>query len=250
MALSGLLDVLSVQYLTTVGRVEELERLQMQAQRRKSMLVFGPEAVGKTRLLESFVKTQEFALYVNNVQSPRDLMLCLAEGLRKLRALGSRLPANLGQLKTPSLKGIVQRALDLGPFILVFDHLQSPSRIVTGMIKELNYYGRTPIFFAARSPHMEDIGALSPMCCDRSERLEMKSFIPSVALEFAQRAAEQTMLRASNMEGSLQFIAEKSDGNPGAILQMLRMALLPRYRVDDQIKAHVLYLDYRMGRNG
>jgi hypothetical protein len=29
---------------------------------------------------------------------------------------------------------------------------------------------------------------------------------------------------------------------------MLKMADLPRYRTGDQIKAQVLYLDYRMGR--
>jgi len=39
-----------------------MTRLQAQAQRRKSILIFGPEGVGKTRLLESFVKTQPFAL--------------------------------------------------------------------------------------------------------------------------------------------------------------------------------------------
>ena len=29
---------------------------------------------------------------------------------------------------------------------------------------------------------------------------------------------------------------------------MIKMAQFPKYRTGDQIKAHVLYLDYRMGR--
>jgi hypothetical protein len=33
-----------------------------------------------------------------------------------------------------------------------------------------------------------------------------------------------------------------------AILQMLKMTHMPQYRAGDQIKAHVLYFDYRMSR--
>jgi hypothetical protein len=95
---------------------------------------------------------------------------------------------------------------------------------------------------------MEDIGTLQPMCADRSERLEIRNFGPAVALEFAKREAERTGLRASNLDSALHSLVEWSEGNPGSILQMLKMADLPRYRMGDQIKAHVLYLDFRMGR--
>jgi hypothetical protein len=131
---------------------------------------------------------------------------------------------------------------------MVLDHLDAPSRVVTGMIKDLHYYGRTPVIFVARSPHMEDIGALRPLCANKSERLEVKNWPPQIALEFARREAERINLWSSNLEAILPPLVEWSDGNPGAILQMLKMAHLPQYRAGDQIKAHVLYLDYRMGR--
>jgi hypothetical protein len=143
---------------------------------------------------------------------------------------------------------MVQRALAEFPFMLVLDHLAGPSRVVTGIIKEFSDYGQRPIFFAARTPHMEDIGALLPMCADRSERLEIRNLTPSVAMEFAKRQAERSGLWASNLESALHSLVGWSDGNPGSILHMLKMADLPRYRMGDQIKAHVLYLDYRMGR--
>jgi AAA domain len=235
-------------YLAAIERVEEMGRLQDQARRRKSMLIFGPEGVGKTRLLEGFLKTQSLALYVNQTGSPRDLMLALVESLRSTGKRELRLPADPKTLSTSSLKGMVQRALDQIPFLLVLDHLACPSRVVTGMIKEMNYYGRTPVFFAARTPHMEDIGTLQPMCADRSEQVELKNLPAAVALEFAQREAERTGLRASNLDHTLHSLVEWSEGNPGSILHMLKMAQWPRYRMDDQIKAHVLYLDYRMGR--
>lgn len=236
------------QYLAAVDRTEELARLRAQAQKRKSMLVFGPEGVGKTRLLLTFVQNQPFALYVSPIRSPRDLMMALIQGLRRLDKRELRLPSNANSLSTSSLKGIVQRALAEFPVMLVLDHLAGPSRVVTGIIKEFSDYGRRPIYIAARTPHMEDIGTLQPMCADRSERLEIRNFGPAVALEFAKREAERTGLWASNLDSALHSLVEWSDGNPGSILQMLKMADLPRYRMGDQIKAHVLYLDFRMGR--
>jgi hypothetical protein len=66
------------------------------------------------------------------------------------------------------------------------------------------------------------------------------------ALEFAQREAERNQLSASNLEAVLQSFAEWSNGNPGAILHLIKMAQLAQYRAVDQIKAHILYVDYRM----
>jgi hypothetical protein len=236
------------QYMAIVERTEELERLRAQTERRKSMLIFGPEAVGKTRLLRTFIQTQPLALLVAQVRSPRELLLTLVEELRRVAMAGISLPADSRSMGTGSLKGIMQRALDQHPFLLALDHLAGPSRVVTGLIKDLNYFDRTPVVFVARTSHMEDIGSLQPMCAGKSERLELKEFLPPIALEFAKREANRTGLWASNLDHVLHQLVEWSNGNPGAIVHMLEMAHFPRYHAGDQIKSHVLYLDYRMGR--
>jgi hypothetical protein len=237
----------SIEYLNCVARQEELDRLRDQAKIRKSLLVFGPEGVGKSRLLQRFVEDQPLALYVAQMRSPREFVLALLESLHSADE-AIKIPGNLAALSTSSLKGIVHRALDMRPFLMVLDHLDAPSRVVTGMIKDLHYYGRTPVIFASRSPHMEDIGALRPLCANKSERLELKNLPLQIALEFAQCEAGRTGLWASNLESILPSLVEWSEGNPGAVLQMLRMAQLPQYRAGDQIKVHILYVDYRMGR--
>jgi len=237
----------ALDYLTCVERSEELNRLRSQAKIRKSLLVFGPEGVGKSRLLRAFVGEHRLALYVGQMRSPREFVLTLLQGLLSADE-GIAIPASLAGLSTSSLKGIVHRALDRQPFLMVLDRLDAPSRVVTGMIKSLNYYGRTPVIFASRSPHMEDIGALRPLCANKSERLELKNLPSQIALEFARREAERIELWASNLEAILPSLVEWSDGNPGAILHMLKMAHLPQYRAGDQIKSHILYVDYRMGR--
>ena len=235
------------EYLNTVEREEELGRLRNQARIRKSLLVHGSEGVGKSRLLQTFVGSQPLAVYIPQMRSPHEFVITLLQALHSADSKVT-LPGNIADLSTSSLKGIVNRALDTRPFLMVLDHLDAPSRVVTGMIKDLHYYGRTPVIFASRSPHMEDIGALRPLCANKAERLEVKNFPPQVALEFAQREAERTELWASNLETVLSSLVEWSDGNPGAILKMLKMAQLPQYRAGDQIKSHILYVDYCMGR--
>jgi len=237
-----------LQYFSIVDRSEELGRLRAQSCRRKSMLVFGPEGCGKSRLLRQFVDSEPLSIYVRQVSSPRDLLLSILEVLSNSGLQGVRVPTNLRGFSTRSLNGIVQRNLEQQPFLLVLDHLAGPSRISTGFIKELNYYDRTPVFFASRSPHMEDIGALQPMCADRSERVELKNFPAPIALEFTQKRASDLKLQASNLDQALRSIAASSQGNPGSILRMVQMAQSSKYRMGDQIKFHVLYLDHLMGR--
>lgn len=236
------------QYQAVVERQDELARLKARAQQKKSMLLFGPEGVGKTRLLRAFAANEPLALYVGKPNSPHELLMAALEAMTRSGRRGLSLPANYKSLRSTSLKGIVLRLLDEHPFLLLVDHLAGPSRVVTGLIKEMNYYERTPVIFAARTPHMEDIGTLLPMCADRSERLELKNFSLPLAQAFAQRAAEEAELTASNLAEALAFLVERCEGNPGGILTMVRMAKMPQYRTGDQIKSHVLYLDYRMGR--
>jgi GTPase SAR1 family protein len=237
----------TLEYLNCVERAEELDRLRNQVKTQKSLLVFGPEGVGKSRLLRAFVESQPLALYVAQMSSPREFLLGLLHALRRIDE-GIRVPGNTSALSSSSLKGIAHRALDTRPYLMVLDHLDAPSRVATGMIKDLHYHGRTPVVFASRSPHMEDIGALRPLCALKSERIEIKNWPQKIASEFAEREADRLGLGASNLESILPLIVEWSDGNPGAILHMLNMAQLPRYRARDQIKAHILYVDYRMGR--
>ena len=237
----------ALEYLKCVEREEELGRLRDQARIRKSLLVFGPEGAGKSRLLRTFVEKQPLALYVEQMRAPREFVLTLLQAMH-CADHNIKVPENLSTLSTTSLKGIVHRALDAHPFLMVLDHLDAPSRVVTGMIKDLHYYGRTPVIFASRSPHMEDIGALRTFCANKSERLELKNLHPQIALEFARREADKNELWASNLEAILPSLVEWSEGNPGAILHMLKMAQLPQYRAGDQIKSHILYVDYRMGR--
>ena len=73
-----------------------------------------------------------------SMRSPREFALTLLQALHSADD-GMKVPGNLSALSTSSLKGIIHRALDTHPFLMVLDHLDAPSRVVTGMIKDLHY---------------------------------------------------------------------------------------------------------------
>jgi hypothetical protein len=127
------------EYLICVEREEEMGRLQSQAKMRKPLLLFGAEGVGKSRLLRAFVESHPLALYIERMQSPRQFLLALLHALHAADA-GIEVQRNIAGLSSSSLKGIVPRALDAQPFLMVLDHLDAPSRVVTGMIKDVHYY--------------------------------------------------------------------------------------------------------------
>lgn len=225
-------------------RSAELSHLHQRIAQGKSLLLFGDQGVGKTRLLQQIAMNNRDVLYVAKGHAPREFLLALIAALERgssPKAVHSR--NHLGVL---SLRGIAQRGLEAGNRIVMVDHVQSPTIALSRLIKELNYYGRTPIIFAARSQHMEDIGSLRSLCSDRSERLELKNWPEPVALEFARLRAIHANLVAANLDATLQQMVEMSHGNPGAIVQMIEMAKQPKYRLGEQIKVHILYLDFRM----
>lgn len=236
----------AIDHEVLLERTAELNAVTERIRQRKSLLVHGEQGVGKTRLLQEVAKKYKDALYVGKGHAPREFLLALIESLDKAGAPKENRRRNLQSLSMCSLKGVADRGLEDGKRFLIVDHVQSPSPTLSTMIKELNYYGRTPIIFAARSPHMEDIGLLRSVCTDKSERLELKNWPETVAAEFARRRADEVGLFAINLKTALDKIVEMSHGNPGAILQMVEMALLPQYRISDQIKVHILYLDFRM----
>lgn len=237
------------QYSELFQRTEEFSRLKDSVlDKRRPMLVYGAEGSGKTLLLQQLAAASQKALYVPHCESPTDLLCGIISAMERARVAKSQLKISRSSL--PSMKGVVQSVLDKGDWILVFDHVQSPSVALGHLAKELNYYNRTPIVFAGRSEHMEDIGSFRAFCTDRSSRLELKPWPHAAALEFTRRHSTEIGLMAENLDEALRGIAEMSKGYPGPILKMLRMAKDPVYRRDNQIKFHVVWLDYRLRGTG
>jgi AAA domain len=112
----------TLEYLNCVEREEAMARLRDQAGIQKFLLVFGPEGVGKSRLLQRFAASQPLALYIAQMRSPREFVLALFHALHAAEG-EIKVSGNLGALSTSSMKGIVHRFLDHHRYLMVLDHL-------------------------------------------------------------------------------------------------------------------------------
>ena len=237
----------AIDFQAQFDRREQMTILRERAKNRGSLLVFGPEGVGKTRLLRDFVANQPNALYVARADSPRELLVSLIESLQERSALAKS--TSLAGLSSSSLKGIVHRATKYR----TLSH-GGRSRERTLEADDRDYQGCELLWQDSsdlRVPlplHMEDIGGLRGLCTAKAERLEMANWPLPVALEFARREADRISLAASDLDPNLVIPggveSRESRFDPGHAADGDRSP----YRAGDQIKAHVLYLDFRMGR--
>jgi hypothetical protein len=233
-------------------REEELAALRQRLAKRRSLLIHGPAGVGKTLLIRSLLADLPSHIYSPESDTihvvfrtiAADLLRRGSERLRK--AAASRGVEGLNAKSAISLKGVVKDALREGEYQLVLDHVHRPSTAFAAVIRDLIVTCETPIIAVARSAHMEDVGFLHSIFGDRPDRYELRNFKTEAASAFARTSSERVGLLAANLNEFLNKVVELSEGNPGAILAMLNMALQPRYRFQESIKTAPLYIDFRI----
>lgn len=232
------------------GRVKELEELAHRLLARKSFVLYGASGAGKTYLLRRVIRHFPEALYCPNSDSPQLVFQSLALALIAARDRAARAALrNESAVKTKStisLRGIVLEAVRRGKYWVVLDHLRGPAAALSSDIRDLMFYGGTPVLAVARSTHMEDLGFLAPMFALRAERMRLANFPPAEATHFAELVAHRLGVRAMNLAEFLQRIVDLSQGSPGTIQRLIHMAILPRYRINGHIKTSPLYIDFRL----
>ncbi len=231
-------------------REKEVGELRERLAARKSFVLHGASGSGKTFLLERVMPDFPNVLYCRDATSPQSVFQSLALALvvsrdRFVRGW-LRGPESVRSKSAISLRGIVLNAARRGNYLVVLDHLRGPAAALSADTRDLMFYGGTPVVAVARSAHMEDLGFLAPFFALPAERMRLPNFSLSQALRFAEDVTRRINLQATNLNDFLDRVAELSRGSPGAIMSMLQMARLPRYRLDGHIKTAPLYIDFRL----
>jgi hypothetical protein len=231
-------------------RQKEVGELKERFAARKPFVLHGLSGSGKTFLLQHVMPEFSNFLYCPVATSPQLVFQSLA-----LALVASRDRFVRGWLRNPqavktksaiSLRGLVLNAVRRGNYFVVLDHLCGPAAALSADTRDLMFYGGTPVVAVARSTHMEDLGFLTPFFALRAERMRLPNFCLPEASLFAEEVARRINLRATNLPEFLERVADLAHGSPGAIVRMLRMALLTRYRLDGHIKTAPLYIDFRL----
>ena len=233
------------------GRCIEQEELGKRLYDKQSFLLHGPAGVGKTVLLSLLFSKFPNLLYSAQNPTPQILYQNLAAGLlaERSRILLKACKAGAETLRkktAAAVRGIVRDALQASPHVVILDHLARPSHLLAGAVRELMVDCSVPVVAVSRSAHMEDAGFVLPFFPDRTEKFAIRNFDPGMSVEFAKWCADREKLTAGNLAQFLEQVAEFSDGNPGAIMQMIRMAHTPKYSSGGHIKATPLYIDFRI----
>jgi hypothetical protein len=232
-------------------RTQEQEELRSVMQERRTFLLHGDAGTGKSLLLRAVCQGLPNVIFcqANNSmqQLCRRLAITLADGGN--RAARSKLdpsPAvRIRSITSVSLRGLIAQALQQEAYTLVLDHFGFASQLFAGTLKKWAA-GPTAIVIVARSPHMEEIGYVAPWFAERKDKFALSNFDPEVASRFAEWAVENQDLQADNLEEFKQRIVVLTQGNPGMISALVRLAALPKYRNANSIKVAPLYLDFKL----
>jgi hypothetical protein len=234
---------------TIFGRERELAVLTRRLAQRQSFLLHGPAGIGKTALACALLPGHSEILYCPDASSKQVIFRSIATALAANHKHAAGVLGGSREIKTRSavsLKGIVLDLLLAGEYWVALDHLRMPSQVFAADIKEIVGRALTPVLGIARSDHMEDVGFLKSLFIDRSEKMELHAFDDAHAGQFAKQVMKGVGIAASNAGELLTRVVQLSRGNPGAIVTMLSMAKLPKYRSGEQILVSPLYVDFRL----
>jgi hypothetical protein len=232
---------------TLLEREEAIAAVRAAVAAGRHLLVHGAAGIGKSALLQAAQETAGGG-------PARRLLYCA--GATPAAMLRQALAAvhgggDTGALPAGRCRYLLRAALAARPCCLVWDPLPFVARAAAHGLRDLLRPTGTPLLAAARSPHMEDIGALATFFALRQERLALRPLSPTAARRLAEAEAARLRLQFPRPQQVLEELLGFAKGNPGEILAMLALARQPCYRGGGgEPKLRLIYLDRLTGGRG
>jgi len=250
-----------------LGREEEAARLRAAILQRESVLIAGPQGIGKTALVTHVLgelpcEARRRTLCVDGIEG---LQLLLRELVKQLHRAGDstlhsqlraeRVRSNnfkgwLTQQSTSRLKGEIYRAAEKGLYTVFFDHLPPLTHAMAKVLRELVWMRNTPVYLVARGFGEEDAGHASSLYWANRQRLALGPLPEGAARELLDICIRRFGLAGMNLDGFCNEILKLSSGNPGAIVNMCRLASQSKYHYGSRIKTKLVYIDHLMNCGG
>jgi hypothetical protein len=213
-----------------IGLARERELVAEAIEQRQSLLLIGPRASGKSRVLREVLARRPEALHLTCPAAPHALLASLAQQM----GMDSR-------LSSVRLRGLLWNALEASPRILVLDAVQNAGHALRRFFERLYYIPGMAILVAARDHGA--LGALNRLFWDPRRLVRFEPLGDKEAYLLFEAAADRFSLRELDLDEFREQVLESARGNPGEIVEMCRRASDPRYLAGVRIKFVPLRID-------
>lgn len=249
--------------LPLLGRNEEAARLRDTILLRQPLLIAGPAGIGKTALLSHVLpglprQVRNRTLHLDGIEGLQPLLRGLLRELERVgdATLRARLGTGgirsrtfedwLGRQSTSRLKGAVYQAMGQGGYAVLLDHVPSLTHGVAKVVRELVWMQDTPVYLAVRDQRERTMGDLANVYWGTPQRLALGALPDAAALELLERSVVRLGLGKMDLGNFRQEILKLAAGNPGAIVNMCRLAADSKYHYGSRIKTKLVYIDHLM----
>ena len=224
--------------LPLVGRRAELRALRAMLQRGRA-LVLGPRGIGKTRLLEEAARESPMRpVLVRGAHALHPLL----EQLLPQIAAGPASARELRRLPSQTLQARALEALHARPAWLVLDEPAFCDARCYRFLERVSWIGGCCI--AAATPARAQLGYLSRLLWDPREELTLGPLSRAASARLLEEAIQTFRLAGL---GPLDDFRRKalaaSEGNPGRIVSLCRLAAQPQYWQGGRLLFAPLWID-------
>lgn len=221
-----------------VARQREVESLVRALQARESRLITGARGIGKTRLLgEAVSRAREPFLLVPAPDVLHELLVRLAEALR---CRVERFPV-LRKATTVTLKGAVLEAMRVRPRPILVENVEHADPRMYRFLQQIYHLPGNCLIVTTRS--RDCLGFLRRLLWDPREEIALGPLTPRESGHLFDVAAAAYRLCSADLQEFRRKVLDSARGNPGQILALCRLAVLPQYRTGGRIKFLPLRMD-------
>jgi hypothetical protein len=247
-----------------LGREKEVRRLEEAIHARQSLMITGPEGIGKTALVSKVIAElppamRQRCIYVPSVKDLHDLLRRLIgstyatgepELRRELHGAGVAKPGLdkwLKGLSTSRLRGMLYRTVQGNEYSIFLDHFPPLTHGMARVIKQLFWMRGTPVYLVPKLPAAIMAGVASHyFYWGERELLNLRPLPAHLARELLEACIQRFGLARLDLEGFREEVLELSRLVPGAIVTMCEMAADPHYQFDSRIKTKLVHIDFLM----
>jgi hypothetical protein len=221
--------------LPLLEREREFSKLLQSARQKKPALVCGSPGFGKTRLFlelrRELVAEGESLLYMRFKQPLHEFLASLA----------AELSLKCQSDSSVTLRGVLWKALENEPKIILLDDIAEPSLPYYRFFKRILYVRGMALIGSSVHPYAT--GALHRVFWNQQTIFSLRPLTREASSTLAEKAIR---MFAPDLTGASNFqeqVIHAARGNPGRIVEMCRRVGDPAYRDGDRIRFAALNID-------